>query len=45
VPPATAKASVVSAKIAGWAPEGSFYERLVVKTWGGTSYGQGGLAR
>ena len=40
IPGATEKAVVVSAKIANWTPEGSFHERVVVKTWGGTSYGE-----
>ncbi len=40
IPSATDKATVVSAKIAGWTPEGSFHERVVLKTWGGASYGQ-----
>jgi hypothetical protein len=40
IPLATEKAVVVSAKIANWTPEGSFHERIVVKTWGGTSYGE-----
>lgn len=40
IPSATEKAVVVSAKIANWTPEGSFHERVVLKTWGGTSYGE-----
>ena len=40
VPSATEKAVVVSAKIANWTPEGSFHERVVLKTWGGSSYGE-----
>jgi hypothetical protein len=40
IPGAAEKAVVVSAKIADWTPEGSFHERVVVKTWGGTSYGE-----
>jgi hypothetical protein len=39
VPGSTEKAKVVSATIASWTPEGSFHERIVVKTWGGTTYG------
>jgi hypothetical protein len=39
-PGATEKAAVVSAKIADWTPEGSFHERVVMKTWGGTTYGE-----
>ncbi|MGH2832879.1 MAG: choice-of-anchor U domain-containing protein, partial [Solirubrobacteraceae bacterium] len=40
VPSSSEKAVVVSAKIANWTPEGSFHERVVLKTWGGTSYGE-----
>ncbi|MGH2902217.1 MAG: choice-of-anchor U domain-containing protein [Solirubrobacteraceae bacterium] len=40
IPGDSEKAVVVSAKIANWTPEGSFHERVVVKTWGGTSYGE-----
>lgn len=40
VPKAKEKAVIVSAKIASWTPEGSFHERVVMKTWGGTSYGE-----
>lgn len=40
IPGANEKAVVVSAKIANWTPEGSFHERVVMKTWGGTSYGE-----
>lgn len=40
IPSANEKAVVVSAKITGWTPEGSFHERVVMKTWGGTSYGE-----
>lgn len=39
-PGANDKAAVVSAKIANWTPEGSFHERVVMKTWGGTTYGE-----
>lgn len=39
-PGAGEKAAVVSAKIADWTPEGSFHERVVMKTWGGTTYGE-----
>lgn len=39
-PSATEKAVVVSAKVDGWTPEGSLHERVVLKTWGGTSYGE-----
>ncbi len=31
---------MVSAKITNWTPEGSFHERIVLKTWGGSSYGE-----
>ncbi len=40
VPKAGEKAAIVTAKVTNWTPEGSFHERIVVKTWGGTSYGQ-----
>jgi hypothetical protein len=40
IPDANEKAVVVSAKIADWTPEGSFHERVVMKTWGGASYGE-----
>lgn len=40
IPASTEKAVVVSAAVANWTPEGSFHERVVLKTWGGTSYGQ-----
>ncbi len=40
IPGANEKAVVVSAKIADWTPEGSFHERVVMKTWGGASYGE-----
>jgi hypothetical protein len=30
----------VSAKVANWTKDGAFHERLVVSTWGGTTYGQ-----
>jgi len=40
VPGASLKAAVVKATISNWTPEGSFHERVVVKTWGGTSYGE-----
>ena len=40
IPSANEKAVVVSAKIANWTPEGSFHERVVLKTWGGSSYGE-----
>jgi hypothetical protein len=39
-PGANDKAVVVSAKIPNWTPEGSFHERVVMRTWGGTSYGE-----
>ena len=32
--------SLVSAKLTGWTPEGGLHERLVVKTWAGTTYAQ-----
>ena len=32
--------SLVSAKLTGWTPEGGLHERLVVKTWAGTTYGE-----
>jgi len=40
IPAGTEKAVVVSAPITNWTPEGSFHERVVLKTWGGTSYGE-----
>jgi hypothetical protein len=40
VPQAADKATVVSAKVTNWTPEGSLHERVVVKTWGGTTYGE-----
>jgi hypothetical protein len=40
IPAGTEKAVIVSATIANWTPEGSFHERVVLKTWGGTSYGE-----
>lgn len=39
-PGAAEKAVVVSAEVANWTPEGSFHERVVMKTWGGTTYGE-----
>ncbi len=40
IPGDSEKAVVVSAKITNWTPEGSFHERVVLKTWGGTTYGE-----
>lgn len=39
-PDSNEKAVVVSAKISKWTREGSFHERVVMRTWGGTSYGE-----
>jgi hypothetical protein len=39
-PNATEKAVVVTANITSWTPEGSLHERVVMKTWGGASYGE-----
>ena len=40
IPKSTEKAALVSAHIKWPTAGGSFHERLVVKTWGGTSYGE-----
>lgn len=40
VPPPSNGSSLVSGKVTGWTPDGSFHERLVVTTWGGTTYGE-----
>ncbi len=40
IPQAADKATVVSAKVTNWTPEGSLHERVVVRTWGGTTYGE-----
>ncbi len=34
------KLTIVSAKVTKWTPEGSFHYRVVIRTWGGTAYGQ-----
>jgi hypothetical protein len=39
VPSPSLESSVVSAKITKWTKGGGFHERLVVTTWGGTTYG------
>ncbi len=40
VPPTSDEPFLVSARVKGWTKDGSFHERLVVKTWGGTTYGE-----
>ena len=40
IPAPSNESSLVSGKVTGWTPNGSFHERLVVTTWGGTTYGE-----
>ncbi len=41
IPKASENGALVSAQVTNWMPAGgSFHERLVVKTWGGTTYGE-----
>ncbi|MHB1537289.1 MAG: choice-of-anchor U domain-containing protein [Solirubrobacteraceae bacterium] len=40
IAPGTERGVIVTAKIEGLTPEGSIHERVVLKTWGGTSYGE-----